>query len=646
MSSRTSLSDVSRSARSFANRFFTPPWKARQLVVIASALHLLLAVAIFVAGRAQIAAPVVDRDGIIGSFAVDSYKYQRSAVQLAGLLRSGAFANWATADQPMHAKIIALPFALLGPLFGYGTLSAEPYNLICYAAVVALAFALGRELYSPRAGLFAAAAIAVWPTFLMHTTQLLKDPLFVAASLVFLWCVTTWLTRTYNPMRAAAAAALSLLMLLLLLLVRSNVVVVIVAVGSLGLALLMLRQLLERRLLLWNMISAAPVLLTALLLMPFLSTHARTVVKKVPAAQPGQAKLVADTSAQLPSLTVQLPARARLGGSDSTAVRWRASADRAARRISSMRSRFAAAYSDSGSLLDGSKEFRSGGDLVAYLPRAVAIGLWAPFPNSWVRSGRRIGSAGKSLAAAETFLIYLCQLLALVAVMREPRRLAFWFVLAIATAGVTALAFVVPNAGALYRFRYTFWILIVIVAMAGVDRALNARIRRHQRRQTGVAGGDQLPQLHTKTMGGLNCLALLSTLAGTLAICAACQSLSRPGGTHLARPQTLAGSNEVRAQQNVSLTNFTGASLRRLYLSPSSASGWEENVLEEGELKDGDTIEIRVEAAETPGPWDVRIGGVEHYAEWKDLKLGDGAEITVLLRPGTQPTVVAEVESY
>jgi len=115
--------------------------------------------------------------------------------------------------------------------------------------------------------------------------------------------------------------------------------------------------------------------------------------------------------------------------------------------------------------------------------RATNLGLWAPFPNSWISAGRRVGNAGKLLASGETFFIYLCQVLAVWAVMREPRRLALWFLLAIATWGVTALALVVPDVGALYRLRYAFWVMVMVMAMTVVDKLLASVVERRRMRQ-------------------------------------------------------------------------------------------------------------------------------------------------------------------
>ncbi|HEX8688145.1 MAG TPA: hypothetical protein VF654_16655, partial [Pyrinomonadaceae bacterium] len=180
----------------------------RRLLVAAAVLHVALALGLHWAGRAQLAPGLVDRDGIMGSFAFDSYEYQRGAVRLAEVLRRDGVSAWAAERGPVHVRLISLQFALVGPFLGYGTLSAEPFNLLCYLALVGLALLLGREVGGRRAGLLAAGAVALWPTFLLHTLQLLKDPLFIAGALALVLCVTTWLTRDYGRASAAASGAL------------------------------------------------------------------------------------------------------------------------------------------------------------------------------------------------------------------------------------------------------------------------------------------------------------------------------------------------------------------------------------------------------------------------------------------------------
>src|SRR3569832_10585 len=94
-----------------------------RLIVISAILHIFLAIALFVAGRAGLAPTLINRDGIMGSFAFDSYDYQRGAIETSQLFAGGNLRAWATDAQPLHVKLLSVPFSLLHPLFGYSTLS-------------------------------------------------------------------------------------------------------------------------------------------------------------------------------------------------------------------------------------------------------------------------------------------------------------------------------------------------------------------------------------------------------------------------------------------------------------------------------------------------------------------------------------------
>ena len=74
--------------------------------------------------------------------------------------------------------------------FSFNILTIEPLNLIYYLAILILVFKLGEAVFDYRAGLIAAGIVALWPSFLLHTTQLLRDPLLVLAVLVVIWTIT------------------------------------------------------------------------------------------------------------------------------------------------------------------------------------------------------------------------------------------------------------------------------------------------------------------------------------------------------------------------------------------------------------------------------------------------------------------------
>ena len=93
------------------------------------------------------------------------------------------------------------------------------------------------------------------------------------------------------------------------------------------------------------------------------------------------------------------------------------------------------------------------------------------------------------------------------------------------------------------------------------------------------------------------------------------------------------------------LANFSGTTLRAVYVSPSESAGWEENILGGDELADGATVAIGFSPEEKAASWDIRVEAVDnHYAEWKGLDLRDISRITLLLDMVGERVVVAEVE--
>jgi hypothetical protein len=603
------------------------------LLAAAAVLHVALAFGLHWAGRAQVAPGLVDRDGIMGSFAFDSYEYRRGAVRLAEVLRQGGVAAWAAESEPVHVRLISTQFALLGPLTGYGTLSAEPFNLLCYLAVVGLTLLLGREVGGGRAGLLAAGVVALWPTFLLHSLQLLKDPLFIAGALALVLCVTTWLTRTYGRSSAAGALALMGVTILLLLLIRFNFIVVILALVLLGFVLLVARQLAERRVLYWNMACPLLILTAGALLMfilPFFRAEAVQSFKHYPSDGGGTSKSATSAGERVPTVVTYLSrARAVEEAPPSYAARLAAAADRGAHRIGSVRYRFAAVYAEAGSGVDRDVKFRDVKSLLMYLPRAFVIGSWAPFPDMWVAAGRRVGSAGKLLSGAETLVMYGIELLALVAVVRRPRRPAAWLLLLITVFGVTALGLVIPNVGALYRFRYTFWVLLIVLGAKGLESLLTSY------------GGR--PRVRGAAQGA--CVVLACLLVG------ACSSRPVAGGgaspPHVGEAAMTGGApvDDKAGGPGFALVNFTGTTLRAVYVSPSDSAGWEENILAGGELADGAAVNIRFSPEESAAAWDLRVEAVdEHYAEWKSLNFRDASRVTLLLNLVGERVVVAEIE--
>jgi len=542
----------------------------RALVALAL-LHVTLAILLFSAGRMRVAPGTIDQNGIVAA-SPDSFLYRQEAAQLTATLLQRGPAAWLRAPAALHVRLISLSFVALAPLFGTSTLAAEPFNLVCYLAIVLLVFAIAREIAGASAGRIAAGIVALWPTFLFHTMQFLKDPLFIAGVLALILIMVTWLTREYDPLRATGAASFAVAAVAVMLLIRPMLAAAVIALAVFGLILLVARQLSERRLLIWNLSCALAILGgSALLLLQ--SVYVPERVKLVPSPVRGEAKS-ASGGIRVPAVAV-----------------WHAPLSPASTEIGSVRAKYNRANRSSGSAIDTSVQLGSNGDVIAYAPRAFAIGMWAPFPAMWFVPGPSVGRPGRLLSGAETLGIYACELLALAAVVVGRRRLPAVMLLISAVFGVTLTAMAVSNIGTLYRFRLSFWMLFIIAGVAGWEALRESALKR--------------------TAPVFLALVLLGC-----------------------RPASIDG-------KRIAVKNLTGVKVRAIYICPTAAPTWEENILGDDALRDGGRVRILFRGRAPEGLWDLRVDGAGYRAEWKRLEI---AKISSIRLRVVTNTAVAELE--
>ncbi|HEX7295667.1 MAG TPA: hypothetical protein VF251_07955, partial [Pyrinomonadaceae bacterium] len=139
---------------------------------------------------------------------------------------------------------------------------------------------------------------------------------------------------------------------------------------------------------------------------------------------------------------------------------------------------FIVGYPNSGSNLDVDVELRTTGDVVMYLPRALQVGLLAPFPSMWFSPGAKVGRTGRLWIAAEMIALYAILVFSCVTLVRERRQLQVWFLFVTSALACTTLGLVVVNAGALYRLRYPYFIPIILLGIYGLDVVISQRKTR------------------------------------------------------------------------------------------------------------------------------------------------------------------------
>jgi hypothetical protein len=446
--------------------------RPRHLLWAAAALHLALTIVIALAGRFALLSNLFDENGISGAFAFDSFLYRRKSFELVDALLRGSFREWFNAPLPLHVKLYSLSFTVLNPLFGYTMLSVEPLNLLYYLLILVLVYKLCAEVFERRAALLAATVIGIWPSFLLHTTQLLRDPLFIVAMLLLLLVITRWLLREHTLRRGLAEGLAAAAASAVVWLTRYNMWMVIISIILLGSVFLILRQWRGRVWLSGN-VAGALVLVVALALVPsvvgrFLQPDSffspkQTELRELPsnfAPCPGEAQSGAQTSLQ----------QEQTGWS-----RLRARADGAVAGLGKLRRRFIISYFDAGSNIDPCVKLETVGDLLRFLPRATAHGFFAPYPNMWLKSGNSVGLSGRLLSGVETLLMYLIELLASVGLWTGRRRLSVWLIALCAAGGIISLGLVVVNVAVLFRLRYFFLMLLIVLAAGGVRHILSLR---------------------------------------------------------------------------------------------------------------------------------------------------------------------------
>ena len=434
--------------------------RPQYLIAAAAVFHLFFTLTIYLIGRLALLPGIFDADGMGIFFATDSYAYRAESISMSGILTHEGLTAWLATPVPFHVRAYSLSFAAFGPLLGYNVLSAEPLNILCYVAILTLIFKLGQEVFDRRVGLMAAVTVALWPSLLLHTTQLLRDPLFIVATLSLILVSVTWLTRDYSWPGGLAAGLAGGMVAYVLWVVRINMWAVVPVIVLLGTALFIIRLIHERRMMWGNL----PGVLTVLVLVVVIPVFVPRPVYYM--TQPNGNRLVENRD--LPSAAgAGEPTLAASPYEEAPSV-W----SRPGARLGYEREGFMRKYPKAGSNIDRDAQFNSLGDVIRYLPRALAIGLFAPFPNMWLTVGERVGVAGRLLSGIETFVMYLIEMLALVGLWQSRRRLSSWLLLLITLACVTALGLVVLNVAALYRMRYVFWMLLILLGAHGAIKVI------------------------------------------------------------------------------------------------------------------------------------------------------------------------------
>ena len=436
------------------NRFF----QSRFLILAAALWHICITLTVFLVGRHQLLPNQIDPVGL--AMTSDAADYQGDCILLVYVFKNGGLLEWATWPTQLHVRLYSLPLMVLFRWAGFNVLTIEPLNLIYYLAMLALVFKIGKTIFDYESGLVAAGMVAVWPSLLFHTTQLLRDPLLMLAVLVMIYCVVKCLSSDLSWYRGLLLALPAVLAILTIRIVRLPMWYLLYVVIAVAIILLLIRSVGEKRIAIGAAVFAAAMAMALIIIPRFQSSFQNQEQLTIEGAQDHAAM-------QQLSLAQQIDARRRA---------FPLEIDQAGKVVE---------VTD-GSNIDTDTRFRTVADLVRYLPRALVVGLFAPFPNLWWKAGRQVGQGGRGLAGFETLLTYVIECLALFGLWRGRRKLAAWFLFMFAALGALSLGIAVNNIGALYRMRYPFWVLLAILGAGGAVGLFRQRFLRPKKASLSV----------------------------------------------------------------------------------------------------------------------------------------------------------------
>jgi len=129
--------------------------------------------------------------------------------------------------------------------------------------------------------------------------------------------------------------------------------------------------------------------------------------------------------------------------------------------------------SENFSNIDNDIKLVSFSDILLYAPRAVQIGLTAPFPNKWFSPGSsQATSMFKLINAFEMMLYYLSFIGVIIIIMKNEMVFIHRIIITYAFINIIAFTIAIPNIGTLHRIRYGFVMLIVCLGCAQLYKLL------------------------------------------------------------------------------------------------------------------------------------------------------------------------------
>ncbi|TBW33873.1 argininosuccinate lyase [Siculibacillus lacustris] len=99
----------------------------------------------------------------------------------------------------------------------------------------------------------------------------------------------------------------------------------------------------------------------------------------------------------------------------------------------------------------------------------------------------------------------------------------------------------------------------------------------------------------------------------------------------------------AEAKQNFVLVNKTGYEINAVFVSPAKSNDWEEDVLGQDTLSDGESLKIRFQRSAKTCKWDLKVVYAvdDSNAVWSGIDLCTVAKVTIRYNKKTDTTTAS-----
>jgi hypothetical protein len=141
------------------------------------------------------------------------------------------------------------------------------------------------------------------------------------------------------------------------------------------------------------------------------------------------------------------------------------------------RSYFYSIQSGANSTYDYGKDLNSLEELVKYIPRAIQIGLFSPFPKSWFAEHQsQLSKLMHIITGMEMLFIYICLLGFIISLFIWKKKIEFWMFVCFCFYFILVPSYAIPNIGTLIRYRYGAIMLLAAIGISTFLKLYNLKI--------------------------------------------------------------------------------------------------------------------------------------------------------------------------